>query len=249
MKQMIVSDLTPFQALADFDNAIALYFNQFVRESWVLDQALVHLSENHLLKGAVLMVFLWWAWFRTTQPRSPDQDHDRNHMLSTLISCLVAIGLARVLVKTLPYRHRPINEETLDLKLAYSIKTFDSLSSFPSDHAAMFFCLAAGMFFVTRTLGWSALIYTTLMIALPRVYLGVHYLTDILAGALLGVVIGVVGNLYLPRLRFVQWVTAKSYTDPKIFYPAFFVVTYQFANMFDNARHLGSLMFDWVQVI
>ena len=59
-------------------------------------------------------------------------------------------------------------------------------SSFPSDHAILFMALAVAIFLASRRFGWLALTYTTLCIIGPRVYLGWHWPTDVLAGALLG---------------------------------------------------------------
>jgi len=57
--------------------------------------------------------------------------------------------------------------------------------SFPSQHASFSFTAATTAFLSQRTLGWIALIAAAL-VAYSRVYLGVHYWTDVLAGAVIG---------------------------------------------------------------
>jgi undecaprenyl-diphosphatase len=57
--------------------------------------------------------------------------------------------------------------------------------SFPSDHATFAFAVAAGLFLVSKRLGFTALILAAL-IALSRVYVGEHYLSDVVVGALIG---------------------------------------------------------------
>ena len=47
---------------------------------------------------------------------------------------------------------------------------------------------AAGLFLVSRTLGWIATA-AAILIAFARVYIGVHYPQDVLAGLALGVVV------------------------------------------------------------
>lgn len=63
--------------------------------------------------------------------------------------------------------------------------------SFPSGHAArMAMLLVLGAALGPAWLGWLLLVWAPL-VALARVAMGVHYLSDIAGGALLGVVIGV----------------------------------------------------------
>lgn len=71
----------------------------------------------------------------------------------------------------------------------------DSLFSFPSAHAALatyFFCMTALLFAprikhpIARMITFVALFSAPLIVAFTRLYFGVHFLTDILAGLLLG---------------------------------------------------------------
>ena len=57
--------------------------------------------------------------------------------------------------------------------------------SFPSDHATFAFAVAVSIFLASRRLGWWALAGAAVL-ALSRVYVGEHYLGDVVAGALIG---------------------------------------------------------------
>ena len=95
------------------------------------------------------------------------------------------------------FRVRPLNELRLLSIVHYGMdnSNWKQLSSFPSDHAALFFTLAVGIYFASRRAGWFCFIYYSLLfICLPRVYLGEHYPTDIVAGAAIGMVPGVAGQ-------------------------------------------------------
>ena len=218
------------------DSFVMTHLNVFARKSWVFDQAVAFLSVNYLLKGGVLMLFVWWAWFRTDDRASAD----RSHIIATMLSCVVALAVGRMMVILLPFRLRPLHEISLDFVRPYGVTedALGKLSSFPSDHAVLFFALVTGMFFVSRALGAIALVYTIVVVALPRMYLGLHYPTDILGGALVGVVISWLGNTYLPGTRITRSIQDLSWGRPMYFYPALFLVTYQIADLFENSREL-----------
>lgn len=77
--------------------------------------------------------------------------------------------------------------------------------SFPSGHAARAFMIAL----VATALGptWVGLLLWVWapLVALARVAMGVHYVSDILAGGIVGIIVGVIGlQLYTPLLNWVS---------------------------------------------
>ncbi len=219
-----------------FDVGIITYINQFAQHSRVFDQLVVLLAYNHLLKGGVLVMMIWWAWFK---PENHYTYH-REHILSMLVSCLAAMTVARVLAVNLPFRARPMHEAELHLVLPYSMEptSLAEWSSFPSDHAVVFFALATSLLFVSRKVGVFALAYVALFIAMPRIYLGLHYPTDLIAGAIIGIAIALLGNTYLIKSKYIQLVASWSDSMPHVFYPLFAFFTFEIANMFDSSREL-----------
>jgi membrane-associated phospholipid phosphatase len=63
-------------------------------------------------------------------------------------------------------------------------------ASFPSGHAATAFAAAVAIALVYPRLGRPLLLFAA-VVAVSRVYLGMHYVLDVAAGALLGVAVGV----------------------------------------------------------
>jgi len=219
-----------------FDAAVITYVNQFSQHSQTVDKALTFLFDNHLLKGGVLATIIWWAWFRSDE----HQSHNRKHIISTLISCVVAIIVARGLALTLPFRLRPLHQEGLNFLPPYGVKltTLGGWSSFPSDHAVLFTTLSIGLLFVSRKVGTFAVLYTALFICFPRIYLGYHYPTDIIAGAIIGMTVALLSNVRLVNSKYVQLIENRSYSKPYMFYPLFFLFTYQIADMFASGRSI-----------
>ena len=78
-----------------------------------------------------------------------------------------------------------------DLGIAPLISVADPFGAFPSSHAAIFAALAGSMFANRVRVGMWYLFAATL-IAVARVAAGVHWPVDVLAGILLGLVVGFV---------------------------------------------------------
>lgn len=57
--------------------------------------------------------------------------------------------------------------------------------SFPSDHTAIAFALAFSLYFYNKKLG-GVLLFLAFLVGLGRIYVGVHYPSDILGGILVG---------------------------------------------------------------
>lgn len=219
-----------------FDLNIIHFFNGLCHRSQLADAVVVFLSEAHLLKGGVFMTLIWFAWFSR-----PGREEERQRFaISTLVACFLAMFTARVLAQTIPFRPRPLHNPELNLALAYTLdpNTADRLSAFPSDHAALFFALASSFFFLSKRWGVLTLVYSTLFIAFPRLYLGLHHPTDILAGAFVGVCATFAAHRTrlnrLPVDLLLNW----RHVSPGSFFAFFFLFTYQIATMFEDTRKI-----------
>lgn len=219
-----------------FDYNIITYVNQASQHSWFFDNFITLLAGNRLLKGGVLVIIIWWAWFKSEK----HQSYIREHIMLTLFSCVVATILSRALALILPFRLKPLEVESLNflLPLGSPPTTLGGLSSFPSDHAVLFIALSTGLFFISKRLGAFALSFTVLIIIFPRLYLGFHYPTDIIAGAIIGMTVALLGNIFLVKSINIRSVTDWSYSRPSLFYPLFFLLTYQIADLFNSSRNM-----------
>lgn len=221
------------------DAAIVELVNQFAAKSVIFDRFVGLLTNNELLKGGVILGLFYWSWFSF-----PDHSRERRVLLITLITAPVAILVARLLALNLPFRLRPIHDQDIDftVPIGVSEKALDGWSSFPSDHAVLFFSIAVGVWLASRRLGLLAIIYTLVFIGLPRVYAGYHYPTDILGGFVIGGIMIAASMYFLMDSPILNRITAWSDKHRGAFYALFFLITFQMASLFDQTRQIGRLL-------
>jgi len=226
-----------------FDQWVLQQLNGFAGHYPQLDYGIYLLSINSLMKGGVLMLILWWLWFR----ERPDQQQQRETVVQLIILSFVVMVLARVSAKVLPFRVRPMHNSEIDFILPYGMepRALEGWSAFPSDHAALFYALSAGIFLLSYRAGLFALLYSTLMIMLPRLYLGLHHPTNVVGGALLGIIVVWVGCRLLKGWSLPRWFVSQGEVRPHWFYPGVFLLTFQIADMFNGSRALVGYLFSF----
>jgi undecaprenyl-diphosphatase len=221
-----------------FDDTIVRWCNALAFKSPLVDSTLYFISDTNLLKGGVIAALIMWCWYLG------DEEHRRRNravLLTMIVAAFGAMFTARALAHILPLRLRPVVDaaQGYQFPVPPEMHTLTDWSSFPSDHAALFFALSAGLWMVSRRIGLVALVYTTFVICLPRIYLGYHYPTDVLAGAAIGMAWVAAARLEPFQAFLVRPVLAWSERHAPSFSLAFFVLLQQIATVFEDARAIG----------
>jgi len=85
-----------------------------------------------------------------------------------------------------------------------SVSRAENFQSFPSGHAIFFFALSAVAYSFNKKLGIFFLICSIIM-GIARIFVGVHWPSDILGGAVLGIMVGaVISRLYIKNKNFID---------------------------------------------
>ncbi|MEK7785882.1 MAG: VanZ family protein, partial [Chloroflexota bacterium] len=146
------------------DNALLIFFNQTLA-SPLLDAVMVAIT----YAGLALLPAIGMALILGKQRR---------------VGLAVLAALLAGEVFTLAFQFLALRPRPVDIRAVIPTPNFPS---FPSGHAAAAFAVAAVLMLTYRRWrAWLPILIGASLIALSRVYLGVHYLSDILGGAVVG---------------------------------------------------------------
>jgi membrane-associated phospholipid phosphatase len=227
-------------AIQSVDVRIYYWLSQF-HGNWFLDRLASHLEADILLKSGIFVSIYWYFWLREGR----DQQERRNTVLAILAGAIGGVVIARMLAIFAPFRLRPMHDASLHHHpfSMLTAPTFVDWSSFPSDTAAYLGALGFGLVRLSRRLAVPVTLYLAVAICLPRLYLGIHFASDVVVGTLIGIasvwamlqIEGFRSRVAHPLLTFME-------ATPQIFYPAAFLFMYEmasgFANLQDVARAL-----------
>ena len=220
--KLMAMDLTIFHAINGYAG------------NYVLDRLAANIESNHLIKGGIIVILLWYYWFAADDRQS----ERRQIIVCAVIGALLALIANRTLATFLPFRVRPMYAETIGfhpLSIDYSIR-LENWSSFPSDNATFFFALSTGLYFLSRPLGILAGLYSIVVAGLVRIYMGVHYPSDVIVGALIGIVVTAAVNVTIVRHTAARLINVLIHHSPGLFYAGGFAVTLELALVFDDVR-------------
>jgi undecaprenyl-diphosphatase len=104
-----------------------------------LDHFVLVVAGNHLVKGGVMVAFVWWAWFSSGD--RDQTDSRRTIIIASFAAAAFALALSDIVQFVSPYRPRPIQNLAMPVRnpIGAASDVMSEWSSFPSDHATLFF--------------------------------------------------------------------------------------------------------------
>ena len=162
-----------FEWITEIDHGILLFIQEYLRLDW-LTPFVNFISSLGNAGFFWILLSVGFLCFKKT----------RKAGVLSLISLLLCFLVTNVALKNIVARMRPYHRYEDILLLIAHPGDF----SFPSGHSASAFAAAGVLFhYVDKRVGIGLLILAS-AIALSRLYLGVHYPTDVLAGVCVGLI-------------------------------------------------------------
>src|SRR5216684_8388609 len=155
------------------DHAITQWINSLAGSNALLDFVMIMATKAGVPLLVALVVAQWWSKI--------DRTHVRHTCIAAGLSFPIGLGLNQIILLFV-HRVRPY-----DAGVTHLIISRSGDWSFPSDHATATFAIAASLLlhgFGRRGLAFLA---ATLLVCVSRVYVGTHYVTDVLGGAATGI--------------------------------------------------------------
>ena len=176
-------------ALLKMDGEILLFIQDHIRQEWMdwFWKAVTHLGDGGVF-WILLGIILLFA--KKTRPAG----------VAALLALLVGALITNVCLKNFVARIRPY-EVVEGLRLMIERQRD---YSFPSGHTAASFASVTALYLAGEKKMWKAALVLAVLIALSRLYLYVHYPTDIIGGVVFGSLSGYLGY------KIVEWIQKKK---------------------------------------
>ena len=216
------------------DRVLVLSANQLAGQNVALDKLIYDIANSPLLKGGVFLAAYWWLWF---EAKDGVREQRRDVVVGLLAASLVAVA-SRLLADfpALPPAAAAYAGPRDTPRPRRQSFTLNAFSSFPSDHAALFFALSVPLWRRSHWLGAAAALWTVLVICLPRVYLGYHWPSDVVAGAAMGVVLMLVLCRLIGATALPDGAIRFSASHPPAFYALAWLFSLELAALFVDVR-------------
>ncbi len=164
-----MTEATQF-VLFGIDAGLTHFINSFSGQTWIADELMLVIS----LVGVPLMVLAvashWWSRVNRFQARHVALTAGFSFLLALAFNQIILLFVQRV---------RPY-----EVGVSHLLGSPSSDPSFPSDHTTAAFAIAFAFLFRGKSRQGSIFAMCATVVSLSRVYIGTHYVGDVLGGGL-----------------------------------------------------------------
>lgn len=153
------------------DAGLTNWINSWSEQDWYVDQLFRGISLFGLPILVIAIACQWWS--------QRDRGHTRHVLLAAGFSLILGLALNQLILLFIQ-RDRPYDAGVTNLLITPS-----GDPSFPSDHATAAFAIAT-VFLTYHFKGAKILLLSAILISLSRIYVGTHFVSDIMGGAITG---------------------------------------------------------------
>ncbi|MGM0806112.1 MAG: undecaprenyl-diphosphatase [Bacillota bacterium] len=170
--------------ILDTDFKWFMFINERVSTYPLIDNLMIFFAEYVQYAFVLLLIMLWWR----------NKKNDRVIVFQALFAFSLSYSVNR-LFELFLYRERPFITHDIVQLVEHAAN-----SSFPSDHASSAISIAVTLMLVTLRYRYLWCL-SAVLITFSRVWVGVHYPFDVMAGALNGVLIALVTHFLLIKMK------------------------------------------------
>lgn len=176
------------------DETITRWINSLAGINVLLDAIMIAATKSGVPLLVLLVAAQWWS--RNERPCV------RHACVAAGLSFFIGLGLNQIILLFI-HRVRPY-----DAGVSHLIISRSTDWSFPSDHATATIAIAASFLFHGLRRRGLGFLSAAVLICVSRVYVGTHYVTDVLGGAATGLMAAAtVRTLYWEGTRMDRFIT------------------------------------------
>lgn len=177
-------------SISEVNISLFRMINDLGKEFTFLNPVFVFIAEYTVFLLLATVIVFWFTRVR----------RNRLMIISAFISVVMAEILAR-LVGLLHSNNQPFAELANVNKLIE--KTVDN--SFPSDHTIIFFAFCFTFFLFRKGFWW---IIVAVLVAISRIWVGVHYPADVTVGAIIAIVTSILAFTIVKKVDVIKRILA-----------------------------------------